>query len=290
VLDRSAIEDGRRLLEEAKDKKVVLAIQGDPMLATTHTDLRVRATKAGIPTRVVYGATIISAAASASGVHAYKLGGVITYAGSGATRGEEVYRAVHRNLLHGLHTLILLEFDVEKDEGVAPAEVFRGLIRAEANLKRGVISNDTFGVTVSRAGWEDESVRAGTLSDLQAQDFGGPPHCVIIPGKLHFTEVEALSAITGIEEGKIGDNTRSIVSTAQALVPRYVEKTKNALKRAKEGLKGGYLDLLENVTLYTVDAERFLANGEDELAMMSIGYAEGLLQALTFTDRLEIEW
>lgn len=290
VLDRFMVEDGKRLLSEAKEKKVVLAVQGDPMMATTHMELRVRAIRAGISTRVVHGATIMSAAASASGLHVYKLGRIMTYAREGANRGAEVYRTVHRNLLQGLHTLILLEYDVEKDVGVAPGEVFEGLIRAEADLKRNVVSKETFAVVVSRVGWDDELVRAGMLSHLQAQDFGSPPHCVIIPGKLHFTEAEALSAITGTEEEGIGDNTKGAMRTAQVLVPRYVEKTKNALKRAREELKGVYPDLMENATLYTADAERFLANGEDELAMMSIGYAEGLLQSLAFTDRLEIEW
>src|SRR5580692_8358477 len=44
VVDRTFVEDGKRILREAKESKVVLAVQGDPMIATTHSDLRVRAT------------------------------------------------------------------------------------------------------------------------------------------------------------------------------------------------------------------------------------------------------
>ena len=51
-----------------------------------------------------------------------------------------------------------------------------------------------------------------------------------------------------------------------------------------------YDTLLENVELYTKDAEGFLARGEHELAMLSMGYAEGLLDSAGFTGRAKIDW
>jgi diphthine synthase len=78
--------------------------------------------------------------------------------------------------------------------------------------------------------------------------------------------------------------------TAQVLIPRYTEKAKKALQVARTNLKEGYEELFENVELYTKDAETFLASGQDELAMLSVGYAEGLLDALRFTGKLEMEW
>ncbi len=62
------------------------------------------------------------------------------------------------------------------------------------------------------------------------------------------------------------------------LVPRYVEKAKKALEAARGSLKQGYDELFENSELYVRDAESFLADGQDELAMLSIGYAEGLIR------------
>ena len=47
---------------------------------------------------------------------------------------------------------------------------------------------------------------------------------------------------------------------------------------------------MENVQLYLKDAEEFLSNGEDELAMLSIGYAEGLLDSLNFAGVVRIDW
>ncbi len=78
--------------------------------------------------------------------------------------------------------------------------------------------------------------------------------------------------------------------TAKVLVPRYVEKAKKALGTAKRSLTQGYDELFENSELYIKDAESFLANGQDELAMLSIGYAEGLIDALTFTGKIDLDW
>ena len=64
VVDRTYVEDGKKILHDAAEKRVVLAVQGDPMIATTHSDLRVRAISRGIATSIVHGATIASAAAS----------------------------------------------------------------------------------------------------------------------------------------------------------------------------------------------------------------------------------
>ena len=77
---------------------------------------------------------------------------------------------------------------------------------------------------------------------------------------------------------------------AQVLIPRYVEKANKAITEARLALKGRHHELLENAELYLRDSESFLANEEDELAMLSIGYAEGLIDALSFTGEVKLSW
>src|SRR5712692_4773421 len=178
VVDRGFVEDGKAILSEAKKSGVVLAVQGDPMIATTHNDLRVRAISSGIETVIVHAATITSSAASSSGLHYYKFGGTVTVTREGVDLMQQVYQTVHRNLLFGMHTLLLLEVDAESGEGVTPNGAIRGLLQAESNFKRGVISEDTFGIVLSRVGRPDFEARAGRLSRLQQQDFGAQPHCL----------------------------------------------------------------------------------------------------------------
>src|SRR6267378_3381702 len=275
LVGREFVEDGKEILEKASRSSVALAVQGDPMIATTHNDLRVRATSRGIPTRVIHGATIPSAAASQSGLHYYKFGGTTTFTIESASLHQEAYQRIHRNLLEGLHTLLLLEYDVEKEAGVEPSFVFSKLLDAEKNFKREVLSEGTLAIVLGR------------LKDLS---FGPAPHCVIVPGRLHFTEEEALATILKLDKKDVVDNSLTVKRTAQVLVPRYVEKAKKALGEAREKLKGRHPELLENAELYLKDSENFLANDQDELAMLSVGYAEGLVDALSFTGEVNLSW
>jgi diphthine synthase len=290
IVDRGFVEDGNRILSEAARKKVALAVLGDPMIATTHNELRVRAIRQGVETRVVHSATIASAAASESGLHSYKFSRTVTVTREAVGRLTQAYHILHDNLLEGAHTLLLLEYDVQSGEGVSPADALAGLLLAEGNFKRGVVSENTFAMVLSRLGREDARFMAGSVVVLAKKDFGEAPHCIIVPGRLHFTEVEAVGSIFSVPESEVRSNSEGILRTAQTLVPRYVAKTKRALGSVKERLGSQYEHVIENAELYMKDAENFLANGEDEMAMLSIGYAEGLLDSLAFSGVTKIEW
>jgi diphthine synthase len=290
IVDRDFVEDGGKILSDAKEKKVVLAVPGDPMIATTHNELRARAIRQGVETRVIHAATIASAAASASGLHSYKFSRTVTVTREALGKLTQAYRILHENLLQGGHTLLLLEYDVKSGEGVSPEDAIAGLLLAEGSFKRGVVSGRTFALVLSRLGREDAALSAGSFADISKKRFGGPPHCVVVPGKLHFTETEAVSAIFSVEESEIGSNSDGALRTAQTLVPRYVAKTRRALDLVKGKLTSQYGPVVENAELYMKDAENFLANGEDEMAMLSVGYAEGLLDSLSFAGVVKIDW
>jgi len=69
-VSRAELEDGTLILEAATTQRVAFLVVGDPMAATTHVDLRLRAAKAGIPTRIVHGVSILTAASGALGLQA----------------------------------------------------------------------------------------------------------------------------------------------------------------------------------------------------------------------------
>ncbi len=290
IVDREFVEDGSAILSDARGKKVVLAVLGDPMIATTHNELRVRAIRQGVETRVVHSATIASAAASASGLHSYKFSRTVTITREAVGKLTQAYHILHENLLEGAHTLLLLEYDVQSGQGVTPGDAMAGLLLAEGNFKRGVVTEKTFAVLLSRLGREDSALAAGSFAELSLREAGGPPHCIIIPGKLHFTEVEAISAIFSIDASEVRSNSDGVIRTAQSLVPKYVAKARRALDSVRDKLGPQYEHVLENAELYMRDAENFLANGEDEMAMLSVGYAEGLLDSLSFAGVVKIDW
>jgi len=62
----------------------------------------------------------------------------------------------------------------------------------ESRKKRGIVKENTLLCVVARAGSENPLIRADRLKKLKREDFGPPLHTLVLPGKLHFAEAEAL--------------------------------------------------------------------------------------------------
>src|SRR3990172_3396629 len=233
LIGRETIEDGRRILEESKSLNVVLIAPGDSMVATTHMDLRIRAAAEGIDTGVVHNASILSALFGETGLHAYKFGKTVTMARSGPTLHTTVYSTVFDNLVHRLHTIVLLEHDYVSGFFFDPLSAIKGLLDTEAELKQGIFDEDTLLIFASRIGRKDQLVVAGRISTLMQKDFGQPPHVLVVPGRLHFTEVDALKVLLKTGEEEIRDNSERAPRLAEKMVNRYTKKARAALDRAR---------------------------------------------------------
>ncbi|MCD6445794.1 diphthine synthase [Candidatus Bathyarchaeota archaeon] len=194
VVSRDVLEEqnGELLLKAAKKSKVVLLVPGDPLIATTHVALRVQAAKLGIKTRVVHGASVISAVIGLSGLHNYKFGKSVTIPFLNGGLSETPYDVIAQNRRFGLHTLCLLDAKAEDKRYMKIAEGLKLLLKVEEKRREKVVTLNTLAVGVARAGSEKPTVKAGFVKELLNYDFGGPPHSLIFPGKLHFTEAEAL--------------------------------------------------------------------------------------------------
>ena len=290
-VSREFVEDGRRILREAKEVDVALACSGDPMVATTHQELRVRAVKEGVDTKIIHGTSIVGCIAGEVGLHQYKFGKIVTVTASTPTLST-VLDTVYWNLLRGLHTLLLLEW--QPNRTLTPNEALKMLINADEEVRLGVFNPNLFTIIVARLCQRNQLIKVGLLKDLLHLDYGEPPYSIVIPADLHFTEAEALETLFKIECSNI-NNTQYAKSKANVLVPKYVEKTRAALKKVREmlatkELKLNTSDLLENIDCYSSDALRFLNEGKTELAILSIGYAEGLLDSLRFLGLVEVPW
>jgi diphthine synthase len=197
TLVRAEVEDGRKILEAAGRQKVAFLVVGDPMAATTHVDLRLRATSAKIPTRIVHGVSILTAAAGTLGLQVYKFGRTTTVPfpteGFGPTSPLE---AVLENRRAGLHTLVL--FDLREDATfLSPREAIAHLLRMAGTIGTQEFGPDTFACLLSRVGSPDARAIAGHMGSLAERDAGPPLHCLVVPGRLHFLEKEALIAFAG---------------------------------------------------------------------------------------------
>ncbi len=189
-------ENGRLLLDEAETGKVVFVVPGDPFIATTHVTLRIEAAKRGIPTRIVHGASIISAIVSQSGLHNYKFGKTVTVPFR-ENFSETPYNVIAQNRERGLHSLCLLDLKAEENRFLTIREAIEMLRSVEAKRKLGVAKDDALVVGLARAGSKNPVLKADFLGDLVSFDFGEPPMTLIFPGQLHFMEAEALIAFAG---------------------------------------------------------------------------------------------
>ncbi|RLI22483.1 diphthine synthase [Candidatus Bathyarchaeota archaeon] len=209
IVSRHELEEknGEKILKAATKGKAVLLVPGDPLIATTHIALRIQAERMGIKTRIVHGASIISAAIGLSGLHNYKFGKSVTIPFPERDYlSETPYHVIWQNKQLGLHTLCLLDVKAEKKMFMTIKQAIEVLQRLEKRIGKELISDMTLAVGIARAGSENCVVKAGTLKELKDYDFGGPPHTLIFPGKLHFMEAEALKVLGGASEKIEGIN------------------------------------------------------------------------------------
>ena len=133
-------EEGQQLFEAAKKGKAVFLVQGDPMIATTHVDLRIRAEKMGIKTRIVHGASVVSAVRGISGLQNYKYGKAVTipFSEQGFV-SETPYRVIMENRKRGLHTMCYLDIKAEEQRYLTIKEALQTLLELEKQKKEQVL-------------------------------------------------------------------------------------------------------------------------------------------------------
>ncbi|MCD6370979.1 MAG: diphthine synthase [Thermoplasmata archaeon] len=190
VLSREEVESGKLILQAALEGNAVLLVAGDPMIATTHVALRIMAEERGIKTKIVHNSSIVTAAPGLLGLQQYKFGRTVSIPFPQENYfPTSAYDFIYENFSKGLHTLILLDLNPRP---MTANEAIEILEEMESRKKRGIIKENTLLCVVARAGSENPLIRADRLKKLKKEDFGPPLHTLVLPGKLHFAEAEAL--------------------------------------------------------------------------------------------------
>jgi diphthine synthase len=194
LLMRADVEQHpEELLDCAMKGNTVFLCAGDPMVSTTHADLRIRAADRGIPTAIVHGASIVSAVCGLSGLQNYRFGKSCSVpfpqAHWSPTSPMDV---ILENQNLRLHTLVYL--DIHDDRYMTVNEAVH-LLEEMARKKQVTIP---MYVGIARAGSDTPVVRAGTAEVLGSTDFGPPLHVLVVPGELHDMERMYLSRFAGL--------------------------------------------------------------------------------------------
>ncbi len=199
LLSREEVEGDPVWLEEAREKVVAFLVGGDPMVSTTHLDLRLRALEMGIETKVIHSSSIITAVSGLTGLQNYRFGRSTTIPFPYVSRGKRIvpqtpYAVLQENLERNLHTMLVLDIQNERFMNVNEGVKLLLEMQAESGEK---ILEGRLGIGIARAGSEDASVKADILPRLALHDFGGPLHILVVPASLHFMEAKALVAMAG---------------------------------------------------------------------------------------------
>ena len=174
TVKRWQVEDGNEILKNAKKERVVLLSYGDPYIATTHIELRTRAIEEKIKTHSIHASSSLTSMIGECGLHFYKIGRIATIM-SEMNSLTTPYYVIYRNIVEGNHTILLLEYNQDKDFFLDPKDALHGLLETEKGQKRNVINLSTYVIVASRIGFKDQTIISGKLSSLNKKDFGKAP-------------------------------------------------------------------------------------------------------------------
>jgi diphthine synthase len=198
VLCREEVEAADKIISEAysNNKTVAFLVPGDPLTATTHIDLLLTAKKQKIDVSVVHNASVTTIIPGLLGLQFYKFGRTTTLAyPEGDYFPASPYDVIVDNSKFGLHTLVLLDIHAEEDRYMTANEGLKLLLEINSKRSDKVFTSKSLVCVVARAGSESPVVVANTAEKMLDLDFGPPLHSIVIPGRLHFKESEALMVL-----------------------------------------------------------------------------------------------
>ncbi len=217
VLSRSQLEGNQlnQILHDAKREDVVLLAPGDPFVATTHNAIRLAAIKQGVKVAVLPAPSVINAILASTGLHIYKMGRPVTIVRPTSSYFPSTpYYVFYENLSRGLHTLFLLDLDVEKGYAMTACEAVEILWLLEKREGLGIVGDETPFIAVARASSPDETVKVVKLGEVT--EMGPPPHSLVVPGYLNPVEMETLQALTGVPEALLANWNNRVASLMRA--------------------------------------------------------------------------
>ena len=163
---------------------VTMLVVGDPLCATTHVDLMLRAQERGTKVAVVHNASIVNAVGTC-GLSVYRYGEAVSIVFFTDTwKPDSFYDKIHANRArkdNALHTLCLLDIQVKEYDAKAMERgamrrnpprfmdvhrAARQLLDVEARRGLGAYDGDTLAVGLARVGARDQAVVVGTLAEF----------------------------------------------------------------------------------------------------------------------------
>ena len=181
-LTRLMVEN-EKFIEEGKHQDIALLVYGSPLIATTHISLILKCKKENIKYKVIHNASILDAI-SESGLQIYKFGKTASM-----PKWNEKYKPdsfidiIKENKKINAHTLILVDIELTFHDALKQLEQ---ACKGKVKLEKIVIC--------SKLGTDENRILYDEVENLYQEEVYAP-FCIVIPGKLHFIEEEALGKL-----------------------------------------------------------------------------------------------
>ncbi len=186
-------EGMNNLINEARSKNIVLAVPGDPFIATTHDSLRVEAIRKSVEVKVVNSLSVLTLIQSRLGLQAYRFGKTVTLVYPDYFKPYSTIETIYENLNRRLHTIVLLDLRLEHGKAMTIHEAVEILLKLDDELENRL--DDSLAIGVARLSWRDERIQADLLPRLRKYDFPPPPHSLVIVSNPLPVEIEGLKLI-----------------------------------------------------------------------------------------------
>jgi diphthine synthase len=186
LLKRTLVED-ETILEEAKKTEVALLIYGDPLAATTHTQLLQTSKEKNIKTKTYPNASVFTTI-NKNGLSLYKYGKTTSIPNwkEHTNKPTSFINYIQENKTIQAHSLILTDIGLPIQEALQELKI--ALQEKEIEIKEKIIIQ-------SKLGTKKEKTYYETIEKLQTKKIE-EPYCITIPGTLNHKEKEYIETIT----------------------------------------------------------------------------------------------
>lgn len=211
--DRTMVEQQSDLiLEKASTADVCFLVVGDPLSATTHTDLILRCKEKNIKFRTIHNASIMNAI-GCTGLHLYNFGETVSVVfWEDNWKPTSYFDKILRNLENNYHTLCLLDIKMKEQttENLMKGnnifepprwmtvqdccQQFLEILEMDEKYKNCTITPDTIVVGVSKVGSDKQKIYCASIRKMAEGNYLGEPlHSMVVTnGNLHDIEKQYL--------------------------------------------------------------------------------------------------
>lgn len=196
LADRNLVEsEAETIYNDALNNNIGLLVVGDPLCATTHTDIILRAKLLNIKVEIIHNTSVLGAIASC-GLQLYRFGYTVSIPFFEKNwKPNSFYHRIAYNNNGGMHTCLLLDIKVKEPDYnsmligklkylpprfMTINQAIEQLLEIEEEKKLGITSLSTLAVGMARLGQQNQLILFGTLEELRYIDFGEPLHCMAI--------------------------------------------------------------------------------------------------------------